>query len=145
LPITFVTDDAALVDALSGSSDPFVTNNMHGAVIGGESMDLSLLHDDVQSFVRSYMNRERTRVLTQSRGLTETAMKRAGRLAASLELRLGAQVSLVGDLKRRSRYFRFQSSPDLPTNCPQWSEFLCDRSHLQEVKNCGIPRILDPS
>lgn len=92
LPITFVTDDAALVDVLSGSSDPFVTNNAHGVVIGGESIDLSLLHDDVQSIVRSYINRERVRVLTESRGLTESAMRRAGRLAASLELRLGAQV-----------------------------------------------------
>jgi len=37
LPIAFVTDDTALVDALGGSRDPFVTNNAHGVVIAGES------------------------------------------------------------------------------------------------------------
>jgi hypothetical protein len=85
LPITFVTDDTALIDVLAGTNSPFVTNNAHGVVIGGEEADLSLLHDDVQPVVRAYLHREKVRVLTQSRGLTESTLKRAARLARSLE------------------------------------------------------------
>lgn len=85
LPISFVTDDAALVDVLDGSNSPFLVTNAKGVTLGGGHVDLTLLHDDVQPTVRAYLKREKLRVLTSSPGLTDDAMNRAARLARSLE------------------------------------------------------------
>jgi hypothetical protein len=85
LPISFVTDDAALVDVFDGSSSPFLVTNANGVTLGGGHVDLTLLHDDVQPIVRNYLKREKLRVLTSSPGLTDDAMNRAARLAQSLE------------------------------------------------------------
>lgn len=86
LPISFVTDDAALVDAFDGSSSPFLVTNANGVTVGGGHLDLTLLHDEVQQIVRDYLKREKLRVLTASPGLTDDSMNRAARLAESLEL-----------------------------------------------------------
>lgn len=79
LPISFVTDDAALVDAFDGSRSPFLVTNANGVTLGGGHLDLTLLHDDAQPTVRDYLKRERLRVLTRSPGLTDDSMNRAAR------------------------------------------------------------------
>lgn len=84
LPISFVTDDAALVDAFDGSCSPFLVTNANGVTLGGGHVDLTLLHDDAQPVVRDYLRREKLRVLTSSPGLTDESMNRAAELAQSL-------------------------------------------------------------
>jgi hypothetical protein len=86
LPISFVTNDAGLVDALDGSGAPFLVTNANGVTLGGGQVDLTLLHEDVQSVVRDYMRREKPRVLSSSPGPTDVSMNRAVQLARSLEL-----------------------------------------------------------
>ncbi|WP_284300504.1 hypothetical protein [Homoserinibacter gongjuensis] len=86
LPIAFVTDDAALVDAFDGSDSPFLVSNANGVTFGGVQVDITLLHDDVHSIVRSHLEREKLRVLTDSTGLTDASINRASRLAADLAL-----------------------------------------------------------
>jgi hypothetical protein len=88
LPISFVTDDAALVDAFDGTNSPFLVTNAHGVTLGGGHVDLTLLHSDVQPIVRDYLKREMRRVLTTSPGLTDDSMNRAAHLARSLELQV---------------------------------------------------------
>lgn len=84
LPISFVTDDAALVDAFDGSSSPFLVTNANGVTLGGGHVDLTFLHEDVQPIVRDYLKREKRRVLTSSPGLTDDSMNRAAGLAQAL-------------------------------------------------------------
>jgi hypothetical protein len=86
LPMCFVTDDAALVDAFDGSDSPFLVTNAKGATFGGVHVDITLLHDDVHSIVRSHLEREKVRVLTESPGLIGISIVRATRLAKALEL-----------------------------------------------------------
>lgn len=88
LPLVFVTDDSALVDALGGRIASLGAINDNGVGFSGDQLDLTLLHDDAVAIVRPYMRRETYRVMTKSRGLTASAMNRAARLARLLERQL---------------------------------------------------------
>lgn len=88
LPLVFVTDDSALVEALGGRIASLAMVNDRGLALNGSQLDLELLHDDAAAIVRPYMKRETERVLAHSRGLTASTMRRAARLARSLERQL---------------------------------------------------------
>lgn len=88
LPLVFVTDDTALVEALGGRIASLAVVNDRGVALNGSQLDLELLHDDAAAIVRPYMRRETQRVLSNSRGLNAGMMKRAARLARSLERQL---------------------------------------------------------
>lgn len=89
LPLVFVTDDSALVEALGGRIASLAVINDRGVALTGSQLDLELLHDDAAAIVRPYMRRETERVLAHSRGLTASTMRRAARVARSLERQLG--------------------------------------------------------
>ena len=85
LPIVFVTDDSGLVDALSGTRTAFVVENALGVGFSGDEIDVTALHEDVRPLVRSYMTRERKRVMHHSRGMTSAVLSRAAYLARRSE------------------------------------------------------------
>jgi len=85
LPIAFVTDDSALVDALAGTKTAFITENRQGVMFSGDQMDATALHEDVRPIVRAYMAREGERVLNRSSGMTTQVLRRAAYLAQRLE------------------------------------------------------------
>lgn len=88
LPIVFVTDDSGLVDALAGIGTAFVVENAHGVSFSGDDVDMTALHDDVRPLVRSYMVRERERVLLHSRGMTPAVLSRAAYWARRSEVEI---------------------------------------------------------
>jgi hypothetical protein len=88
LPIVFVTDDSALVDALAGIGTALVVKNAHGVSFSGDDVDMTALHDDVRPLVRSYMVRERQRVLLHSRGMTPAVLSRAAHWARRSEVEI---------------------------------------------------------
>jgi hypothetical protein len=88
LPIVFVTDDSALVDALAGIGTALVVENAHGVSFSGDDVDMTALHDDVRPLVRSYMVRERQRVLLHSRGMTPAVLSRAAHWARRSEVEI---------------------------------------------------------
>lgn len=89
LPLVFVTDDTALVDAMGGRIASLALINDRGVALNGSQLDLALLHDDAAAIVRPYMKRETERVLAKGRGLDAGVLKRAARIARSLERQLG--------------------------------------------------------
>lgn len=88
LPLVFVTDDTALVDAMGGRISSLSMINDRGVALNGSHLDLSLLHDDAAAIVRPYMRRETERVMAKSRGLNASMLNRAARIARSLERQL---------------------------------------------------------
>lgn len=88
LPMVFVTDDTALVEALAGITTPLIAENANGVYFSGDSMDLTALHEDVRPIVRDYMRREIKRVMTASNGISDTASNRAAYLARRIERHL---------------------------------------------------------
>lgn len=88
LPLVFVTDDTALVDAMGGRIASLSMINDTGVALNGSHLDLSLLHDDAVAIVRPYMRRETERVMAKSRGLNASVLNRAARIARSLERQL---------------------------------------------------------
>lgn len=93
LPLAFVTDDSALVEALGGRIASLAMINDRGVALNGSQLDLELLQDDAAAIVRPYMRRETERVLAHSRGLNASTMRRATRLARSLERQLARGAS----------------------------------------------------
>lgn len=85
LPVVFVTDDSALVEALTGIKTAFITENRQGVMFSGDEMDATVLHEDVRPIVRGYMAREGERVLNRSEGMTTKVLHRAAYLARRLE------------------------------------------------------------
>jgi hypothetical protein len=85
LPIVFVTDDSGLVDALAGTRTAFIVENAHGVGFSGDEIDMTALHEDARPLIRSYMARERERVLLHSRGMTSAVLSRAAYLARRSE------------------------------------------------------------
>ena len=85
LPIAFVTDDSGLIDALAGTRTAFVVENAHGVGFSGDEIDMTALHEDARPLIRSYMARERERVMLHSRGMTPAVLNRAAYLARRSE------------------------------------------------------------
>jgi hypothetical protein len=92
LPIVMVTDDSGLVDALTGIRTVYIVENAHSVGFSGDEVDVSALHDDVRLIVRSYMSRERERMMHHSRGMTRAVLKRAAYLARRSESEIASRL-----------------------------------------------------
>ena len=91
LPVVLVTDDSGLIEALAGTTTEFNFENAHGVVFSGDQMDLTALHQDVQSIVGEYIARQGERVMLRSHGMTTKVLRRAAYLARTLENEIGGR------------------------------------------------------
>lgn len=90
-PTVFVTDDEALVQVLEHLSPAFGVENAVGLQITGEAVLIDMLDPRVHQTVRTYMDREKRRVLMRSEGMTPAVRSRAKYLARKAQSRLSAQ------------------------------------------------------
>jgi hypothetical protein len=76
LPLTFVTDDSALLDAIDGLTGSVQFRNDRGIDLAGDEVDIDAVLPSVAATLRSYMARDGKRVALRSRGLTNSVMSR---------------------------------------------------------------------
>lgn len=89
LPITFVTDDSGLVEAMASTKTVLTFENAQGVAFSGDQVDLAVLHEDVWPLVRSHMARQSEHVMLRSQGMTTKVLRRAAYLARRLEGEFG--------------------------------------------------------
>lgn len=88
LPLTFVTDDAALVDVLRGVTPVATVRNLIGTELTGDQLDFSELLPEAAELLLRYMGREARRINASSRGLTSRRIRRAMSISRQIEARL---------------------------------------------------------
>jgi hypothetical protein len=96
-PLTFVTDDEALVQVVAGLRESFPIRNVLGTEFGADQPDFDELVPAVRPLVQGYMARDGNRVITSSRGITRATMRGAQYEARQLER------AIEGIIRERAR------------------------------------------
>lgn len=84
-PLTFVTDDEALVDVVAGLRESIPIRNAMDAEFAADQPDFDVFLPGVRPLLEEYMARDGTRVITRSRGITRATMRGAQYQARQLE------------------------------------------------------------
>jgi hypothetical protein len=90
-PLTFVTDDEALVHVVEGLRAPFVFRTAREAEFIGDEPDFNLVLPSVRPMLEEYMARDGNRVITKSAGITGDAKRAAEYEIRRMERALAAR------------------------------------------------------
>lgn len=107
LPVTFVTDDSALIDAVASIVPTLGVVNAHGVEFTGDEIDTSAMSEEVLQVLRPYMAREGERILMRSEGMTTQVLRRA-----AYEVRRGEQALLRSQQNLRMTHSVAPSAED---------------------------------
>ncbi|CAN5521913.1 hypothetical protein BH09ACT4_BH09ACT4_12550 [soil metagenome] len=84
-PLTFVTDDDALIQVVAGLRDSFPIRTALGTEFGADQPDFDMFVPGVRPLLAAYMARDGNRVITRSRGIARATMRGAQYEARQLE------------------------------------------------------------